>query len=98
MTIATPSSVEWDQKGRRIYIEGKEVRLSYLEYQLFSILAEEPGVALPYATIIDALDGRFTSDTIRVLAYRLRRKLGREILGTASQFGYRLDAELTLKS
>ena len=35
----------------RIYVDGKPVPLQFLQYQLATLLAEHPGVCVPYDTI-----------------------------------------------
>lgn len=92
MTLASPSApqITWDQKGRRVYLNGEEVRLTFTEYEVFTRLAENAGTALLFT------DLGAEAALVRVWTNRLRRKLGFESIGSVPGYGYRLDAELTI--
>ncbi|MDB5426360.1 MAG: hypothetical protein JWP23_743 [Phenylobacterium sp.] len=87
--------------GRRVLVEGEEVRLTPREYQLLRILAGHAGQVVTHRQIITAVWGTDThadAQFVRVLMAQLRQKLeanpaSPELLLTEPGIGYRLSCE-----
>ena len=63
---------------RRIYINGEEVHLTQIEYQLLSLLAENSGRVLTYKFIMNTIWGPYTDSNnqiLRVNMANIRRKI-----------------------
>lgn len=63
---------------RRIYINGKEIHLTQIEYQLLSLLAENSGRVLTYKFIMNAIWGPYMDNNnqiLRVNMANIRRKI-----------------------
>lgn len=87
-----------DYSTRRVTVEGKQVRLTPIEYGLLYHLTRNAGRVLPHRTLLAKVWGReYTSelDYLKVYIRRLRHKLGEEMGATISieserGVGYRL--------
>lgn len=95
--IATPTiqigKIEIVPSHHRVELSGREIALNRHEYQLLTLLASNPGRVFSRESIIDHLyrwDEEIESNTIEVHVHHLRRKLGRELIGTVRGIGYRL--------
>jgi DNA-binding response OmpR family regulator len=83
-----------DRAARRVWLAGEELILRPKEFDLLTLLAANPGIALTRSRIMDAvwettwLGSTKTLDT-HVLA--LRQKLGAEAITTLRGVGYRFD-------
>jgi two-component system response regulator RegX3 len=83
-----------DRAARRVWLAGEELILRPKEFDLLTLLATNPGIALTRSRIMDAvwettwLGSTKTLDT-HVLA--LRQKLGAEAITTLRGVGYRFD-------
>ncbi|KEA63018.1 Two-component system response regulator QseB [Marinobacterium lacunae] len=95
--IATPTitlgNIEIIPSHHRVELSGQEVPLNRHEYQLLTLLASSPGRVFSREAIIDHLyswDEEIESNTIEVHVHHLRRKFGRELIGTVRGIGYRL--------
>ncbi|MTV27355.1 response regulator transcription factor [Nitriliruptoraceae bacterium ZYF776] len=69
-----------DLPGRRVTVEGREVRLTPMEWRLLEVLAANPGRLLTYRQVITAVwdekHGDEARDSLRVHLRTLRGKLG----------------------
>jgi len=87
-----------DYSTRRVTVEGKQVRLTPIEYGLLYHLTRNAGRVLPHRTLLAKVWGReYTNelDYLKVYIRRLRHKLGEEMGATISieserGVGYRL--------
>ena len=80
----------------KVYVDGKLVELTALEYRLLLIFASNQGVLLSRQQILDKIwdvDGNFVEDnTLTVYVKRLRGKLGEAVrIETVRGMGYRVD-------
>ena len=90
--------VKIDPAGKRVTLDGKEVRLTPLEYRLLWYMALHPGRALSRMQILDAVwgDSSYRSEPVVTLHIRrLRVKVEEDpsaprLLETVQGFGYRL--------
>lgn len=83
---------------RMIYIDGNEVHLTQIEYQLLSLLAENSGKVLTYKFIMNAIWGPYTDNNnqiLRVNMANIRRKIEKnpaqpQYVFTEIGIGYRM--------
>lgn len=83
---------------RRIYINGNEVHLTQIEYQLLSLLAENSGRVLTYKFIMNAIWGPYidsNNQILRVNMANIRRKIEKnpaqpQYVFTEIGIGYRM--------
>lgn len=83
---------------RMIYIDGNEVHLTQIEYQLLSLLAENSGRVLTYKFIMNAIWGPYTDNNnqiLRVNMANIRRKIEKnpaqpQYVFTEIGIGYRM--------
>jgi len=89
---------QMDYSTRRVTVDGKQVRLTPIEYGLLYHLTRNAGRVLPHRTLLAKVWGReYTSelDYLKVYIRRLRHKLGEEMGATIAieserGVGYRL--------
>jgi DNA-binding winged helix-turn-helix (wHTH) protein len=85
-------SLRVDRSSRRVWVDGREVRLTYQEFELLDHLTAHPWTVFSraelMATLWPGVEG--ATRTVDVHVHRLRRKLGREgrHLGTVRRVGY----------
>lgn len=89
-------SVKVDVKVGKVFVHGKQVELTALEYRLLLIFANNRGTLMTRAQILEKIwdiDGNFVEDnTLTVYVKRLREKLGDAIrIETVRGIGYRVD-------
>ncbi len=89
-------SVKIDVKGGKVFVHGKQVEFTALEYRLLLIFANNKGNILTRTQILEKIwdvDGNFVEDnTLTVYVKRLREKLGDAIcIETVRGIGYRVD-------
>jgi two-component system KDP operon response regulator KdpE len=81
--------------GRRIVTaHGEAVHLSPNEYEVFKLLALQPGRVLTYSTLLSHVWGeQYANDVqyLRPVMTSLRKKLGSGLIRTEPGVGYRLD-------
>ena len=90
-----------DFAARRVFLGGREVRLTPREYDVLRLLARHAGMVLTHRQIIAAVwgpDSRVDAQFVRVVIGQLRHKLSLDaasshLLRTESGVGYRLIAE-----
>ncbi len=85
-------AVAIDARAGRVTVEGQPVRLTALEFRVFSYLMHHRGRAVSQAELMEhvyPLDAERDSNTIEVFIARLRRKLGADAIQTVRGFGYR---------
>jgi two-component system response regulator MtrA len=90
--------LDLDVDGRRVEVDGEDVTLTKVEFDLLAALAKRPGTAVPRDWLAEHVldperDG--TERTLDVHVSRLRKKLGaagRQVV-TVWGIGYRLDQE-----
>ena len=67
-----------DMDGRRVHIQGREVRLTPKEFDLFVYMARHPSRVLTHATLLEAVWGGASQEQpeyLRVFMGQLRKKL-----------------------
>jgi transcriptional regulator len=82
-----------DHDQRRVWVDGREIALTFQEYELLAFLTASPGKVFSRVHLMNAVWsglGHTTRRTVDVHIHRLRRKLGRpgEYLVTVRRFGY----------
>ncbi len=90
-----------DPAGKRVTLDGKEVRLTPREYELLSFMAQHPGRTFSRVEILDAVwsGSSYRSEpSVTVHVRRLRMKVEEDpsaprLLETVRGFGYRLAAD-----
>ncbi len=83
--------VEVDTSARRVKKNGKWIKFTAQEYQVLALLLERAGKFITKSEIesqIYGWDGEFESNTIEVIIYSIRKKLGKEIITTVRGVGY----------
>lgn len=90
--------LEIDDRAKRVLLDGREVRLSPLEYRVLTVLAHHPGRVLPAGEIARRVWNRpdATAEDVSKYVYLLRHKLRRPrslppVIRTVRGFGYQLD-------
>lgn len=86
---------------RQIFLSGKDIHLTQIEYQLLTLLAENSGKVLTYRYLMRTIWGPYTNDNnqiLRVNMANIRRKIEQnptspEYLFTEIGVGYRLLAD-----
>jgi two-component system response regulator MtrA len=97
-SVLVNGRVEIDVAGYRVNIDGTEVRLTRVEFNLLTALARRPGASVSRRWLAENVldpDRDGTERTLDVHVSRLRKKLGdRALIATVWGVGYRLDAGL----
>ncbi|WP_427914100.1 response regulator transcription factor [Ramlibacter sp. MMS24-I3-19] len=84
-----------DPSSREAEFRGARCRLSGREFALVEALARRPGAILSKSDLEERIYGwnqAADSNTVEVLVYGLRRKLGNEVIRTVRGVGYMVDA------
>ena len=72
--------LEIDYDARRVFISGKEIRLTQTEYNIVALLSENCGKMMTYAAIIKAIWGGYAQEgsikKLQVNMANIRRKFG----------------------
>lgn len=82
--------------SREIYVEGREVILTRMEFDVLYFLASNPNIALTKEQIYDAVsrdDYSGGAYIIRDIIYRLRTKLKITNIQTLHGYGYKFSTE-----
>ena len=86
--------LEIDLREHRIKANGQAVELTAREWALFEGFVQRPGTLLSRSQLEDRLyqfGAEIESNTIEVYISRLRKKLGRDVIITVRNMGYRLE-------
>nr|WP_321160376.1 response regulator transcription factor [Marinomonas sp. KJ51-3] len=86
--------LEIDLSEHRIKANGQNVELTAREWALFEGFVQRPGTLLSRSQLEDRLyqfGAEIESNTIEVYISRLRKKLGRDVIITVRNMGYRLE-------
>ncbi len=87
--------IEIDFDARRVAIDGKEIVLTALEFDLLSMLARRHDVALSREELLSGVwgwDFEGETRTVDVHIQRLRAKIGADRIETVYKYGYRFHA------
>jgi DNA-binding response OmpR family regulator len=92
--------IEIDLSSRTVYLNNTPIQLTYMEYELLSLLARNPGKVFTREHLLDLLwhDGQFTETrTVDVHIRRLRKNLEEhglnpDIIETVRSVGYRFSS------
>jgi DNA-binding response OmpR family regulator len=98
VSAASPAGFEVDEARRSVKVDGTEVELTALEFNLLSVLARDPGIVVGRQALLDRVWGPdFVADDhlVDVHIANLRRKLGDHparprFVETVRGVGYRL--------
>jgi DNA-binding response OmpR family regulator len=93
--LFTLGPVTLDTRQMRVTVNGLPVSLTPQEYRLFNYLMHHAGRVVPYTELIEHLyehDSGKDANAVEVLAGRIRRKLGPDIIETRRGFGYIIEA------
>ncbi len=89
------NGIKIEMDSSRIYLEGKELSLTPLEYQIVLMLFSNVGKVITREQILDKIydiSGNFVNDnTLTVYIKRIRKKLGEDKITTLTGIGYRVD-------
>jgi DNA-binding response OmpR family regulator len=97
VNAAGSPSLEIDRHSRRLWIDGNEVPMTFLEFELLDYFVRNPGRALRREELLSHVWGHTILSahdrTVDVHVRRLRAKLGRHApsLITVRRIGYRFD-------
>jgi DNA-binding response OmpR family regulator len=97
VTAAGSPSLEIDRHSRRLWIDGNEVPMTFLEFELLDYFVRNPGRALRREELLSHVWGHTILSahdrTVDVHVRRLRAKLGHHApsLITVRRIGYRFD-------
>ncbi len=72
-------ALEIDYDTRRVYIEGKEIKLTQTEYNILCVLSQQSGKILTYSAIVKAIWGSNDEGSVKKLQVNManiRKKLG----------------------
>jgi two-component system KDP operon response regulator KdpE len=86
--------VRLDVGRRMVRVNGEAVHLSPNEYEVFKLLALQPGRVLTYSMLLSHVWGeQYANDVqyLRPVMTSLRKKLGSGLIKTEPGVGYRLD-------
>ena len=73
---------------RLVYQKGVRIELTPMEFDILLLLARRPGQVFSVAVAADSFDASWTG--ISSMVYKLRRKLGADIIETVRGHGYRM--------
>lgn len=82
--------------SRTVYVDGQEIALTKMEFDVLYFLASNPNIAFTRDQIYEAVsEDEYTdgSYTIRDIIYRLRAKLGIPYIHTLHGYGYKFSTE-----
>jgi len=83
--------IEYDYINKSLIIADIILKLTKHEYQLIEILLKhKPSVVLKENIEDEIFDGSVDQNTLRNLVYRLRKKIGKDIILTVKDIGYML--------
>ena len=88
--------LEIDFSARRVRLDGQEVSLTALEYDLLAMLARRRNVAMSREELLHGVwgyDYMGETRTVDVHVQRLRRKIGMQYIETVYKYGYRFSTE-----
>ncbi|GAB4121205.1 MAG: response regulator transcription factor [Rhodothalassiaceae bacterium] len=86
--------VTLDTRNARLWVSGHPVRLTALEFKLFSYLMHHQGKVVSRTELTEHIydqDFDRDSNTIEVFVNRIRKKLGIDMISTVRGLGYRLE-------
>lgn len=94
--IVTCCDLKIDTDKYRVWLDGNEVQLSVMEYQLLILLAKNKNKTVTRKILLEKvwdINGNFVNDnTLTVTMKRLRQKLNNpESIKTIRSFGYRME-------
>lgn len=82
--------------SRTVYVDGREIALTRMEFDVLCFLASNPNMAFTREQIYEAVSKDNFADgsyTIRDIIYRLRTKLGITNIQTLHGYGYKFSVE-----
>ncbi len=85
-----------DARTGKVTRDGQPVKLTALEFRVFSYLMHHPGRIVPQSELTEhiySMNSDRDSNTIEVFIARLRRKLGASVVETVRGLGYRVAAD-----
>jgi len=90
-----------DTNSHLVYLEGKEIHFTPIEFNILALLAKNPGRVLTHSKILQTVWGSYLesdAQTLRVFMANIRRKLGEDpanpkYIITEVGIGYRLAEE-----
>jgi len=90
-----------DTNSHLVYLEGKEIHFTPIEFNILALLAKNPGRVLTHSKILQTIWGSYLesdAQTLRVFMANIRRKLGEDpaspkYIITEVGIGYRLVEE-----
>ena len=86
-----------DIERRLVTLDGEQVHLTPIEYELFKLLALQPGRVLTHRVLLARVWGeQYVNDVhyLRPVVTSLRKKLGSQLIRTEPGVGYRLEPPL----
>ena len=91
----TCGPVALDTANAKVTVEGRNIKLTSLEFRLLSYLMHHPGKIVSRTELVEHLydqDFDRDSNTVEVFVGRLRKKLGVDVLQTVRGMGYSMVA------
>ena len=93
-SVSQYGNVRLDTEKRQVFVNGKEVHLTPIEYEVFNQLALSNGRVLTHRVLLSRVWGeRYENEVhyLRPVITALRKKLGTRVIRTEPAVGYRLD-------
>jgi len=87
--------IRLDTKLSRVSVDGKNIKLTALEFRLLSYIMHHQGKVVSRTELVEHLydqDFDRDSNTIEVFVGRLRKKLGTDLIETVRGLGYRIQS------
>ena len=96
-TVLQFGNMRLDVERRLVTLDGQQVHLTPIEYELFKLLALQPGRVLTHGVLLTRVWGQqYANDVhyLRPVVTSLRKKLGSQLIKTEPGVGYRLEPPL----
>jgi len=90
--ILSYKDIKVDLDAKKVYKGDDEVNLTAKEYEIFLFLLRNRGSYISSSTLYEIIgDGIVSSNSLEVLIYRVRKKLGKDVIRNSRNLGYIID-------
>ena len=99
MKTATLPVVKIDHDAHRVYVDGKEVSLEPIGYEMLRVFLKHPGKVISREDFLDSIwgDGASLNYEVRLVdtnVSRIRKVIGDSTIATLVGYGYRFDGKV----
>ncbi len=83
-------AMKLDINSRVLYVDGKDTRLTKIEFDLLQYMMQHRGMAMTTDELMNNVwgEGHGSNESLRVHVWRLKRKIGEEYIRAVNSFGY----------